>query len=282
MDRLLGPYRQLGLRRPYLSSRAQVGLKALIPIRTFADWEGLTKVGYLEGDLVAHCGESTEGFYLHTLDTIDIRSGWTELVVIFGRQQERVGGAVDQIRRRLPFALRGFDCDNGSEFINQGLYDYCRRHQIEFTRSRPYKKNDQAHVEQRNWYAVRRVVGYDRYSSKAAFAQLGKVYSLLQDHLNFFDPIRKLQSKEKIDGKVRKRYDRAATPYQRLLASGQLPSEKAEALRRQYERLNPVKLRHELEQALEKLWTLGELTRPASASLPKGTELAGQKALVTG
>ena len=269
IDRLLAPYRaeERRLRQPYLcarssaSDRSRERLKAKIPIRTFADWEGVradAKVGYLETDLVVHCGESTLGFYLHTLDMVDVVSGWTELVALFGRHQERVGAAVDQVKRRLPFPLLGVDCDNGSEFINQGLFDYCKRHTIEFTRSRPYRKNDQAHVEERNWFVVRRLVGYDRYSTKLAYAQLTKVYGLIQPYVNFFWPIRKIVAKERVGAKVRKRYDQARTPYQRLLESGVLTQEQRARLEATYLRLNPVKLRAEIERELDKLWELRE------------------------
>jgi hypothetical protein len=277
IDRLLKPAREHGFRRPYIPSRSSVGLKALIPIRTFADWDNV-RVGYLEADLVAHCGESTEGFYVHTLDMIDIVTGWTELAAVWGKQQERVGSGVDEVRRRLPFGLLGLDCDNGSEFINQGLFDYCRRHKVVFTRSRPYRKNDQAHVEQRNWFTIRRMVGYDRYSSKAAYDQMVKLYALIQDYMNFFQPMRKLVSKERVAGKVRKRYDEAQTPYQRLLASKVLPEDKVESLRRRYEWLNPVRLRAEIEAELEKLWNLREQTKVGESNEPP----AGKVGQVTG
>jgi hypothetical protein len=267
IDRLLKPARERGLRRPYIPSRSSTTLKALVPIRTFADWDNV-RVGYLEADLVAHCGESTEGFYVHTLDTIDIVTGWTELAAVWGKQQERVGSGVDEIRRRLPFPLMGLDCDNGSEFINQGLYDYCRRHKVEFTRSRPYRKNDQAHVEQRNWFAIRRMVGYDRYSSKTAYDQMVKLYGPLQDYMNFFEPMRKLVSKERVAGKIRKRYDEAQTPYQRLIAGKVLSEDKAGSLQRRYERLNPVRLRAEIEAGLEKLWDLREQAKVGEADEP--------------
>jgi hypothetical protein len=281
IDRLLSPYRaeDRRLRQPYLaarhSDRLRERLKGQIPIRTFADWEAVradAKVGFLEADLVVHCGESTLGFYLHTLDTVDVVSGWTELVAVFGRHQDRVGSAVDQIRRRLPFSLKGLDCDNGSEFINQGLFDYCRRHQIEFTRSRPYRKNDQAHVEQRNWFVVRRLVGYDRYSTKAAHAQLTKLYALVQQYVNHFWPIRKVVAKERVGSKVRKRYDQARTPYQRLLESGMLVPEQRARLEANYRRLNPVKLRAEIERELERLWELRERPKETKDGLAGGTK----------
>ena len=196
VDRLLKPHRDRNLRRPYLSGRRSVStLRSEVPIRTGVEY-GSVGVGHLEVDLVAHCGESTEGSYVHTLDAVDFATGWCELVPIWGKTQDHVGSAIAALQRRLPFELQGLDCDNGTEFINQVLYRFCHRQQIEFTRSRPYRKNDQAHVEQRNWFVVRRMIGYDRYSTKAAFTQLEATLRLLQDYMNYFQPIRKLQSKE--------------------------------------------------------------------------------------
>ena len=166
IDRLLHPYRRLGGRRLFTTTKPGSLLKSSIPIRTFADWQE-DRPGFLEADLVSHCGESTEGFYLTTLCAVDVASGWSECIGVWGKGQERVGGAVHRVRQRLPFSLLGLDSDNGSEFINQHLYNYCQRHGITFTRSRSYKKNDSCHVERKNWSVVRRLVGYDRYNSRA-------------------------------------------------------------------------------------------------------------------
>lgn len=262
IDRLLKPHRDRNLRRPYLSGRRSAStLRSEVPIRTGVEY-GAVGVGHLEIDLVAHCGESTEGSYVHTLDAVDFATGWCELVSIFGKTQDHVGSAIAALQRRLPFELQGLDCDNGSEFINQVLYRFCRQNRLEFTRSRPYRKNDQAHVEERNWFVVRRMIGYDRYSTKAAFDQMETTLRVLQQYMNHFQPIRKLKSKERIGARVRKRYDQAQTPYQRLLASGVLTSEQATARQRAYERLNPITLRAQLSAALDQLWMLRE--RPAS------------------
>ena len=157
IDRLLVRARQEDVRRPKTSLRSSSALRQVIPIRTFKDWEGVT-VGFLELDLVGHCGRSTQGFYLCSLVAVDIVTGWTVCAPVWGKGKSRVGSAMHRLRRQLPFPLLGIDTDNGGEFINRGLWDYCNRHGIKFTRSRPYKKNDQAHVEQRNWTAVRRRV----------------------------------------------------------------------------------------------------------------------------
>ncbi|MFC2014319.1 hypothetical protein ACFLU8_05600 [Chloroflexota bacterium] len=146
-------------------------LKSSIPIRTSADWQE-DRPGFLEADLVPHCGESGEGFYLTTLSGVDVATGWSECIGVWGKGQSRVGAAVHRIRQRLPFPLLGLDSDNGSEFINHHLYSYCQREKITFTRYRSYKKNDSCHVEQKNWSVVRRLVGYDRYNSQAALEDL--------------------------------------------------------------------------------------------------------------
>ncbi len=158
--------------------------------------------------------------------------------------------------------MLGPDSDNGSEFINQGLYDYCRRWGITFTRSRSYKKNDGCHVEQKNWSVVRRVIGYDRLSSKAAYEALGDVYTLLRLYINFFQPVLKLVGKSRNGAKVHKVYDVAKTPYQRLLSSGTLTEEKRRELAAVYVALNPVRLLKQIREAVEYLWTLAE--RPTS------------------
>ncbi len=241
IDRLLQPWRRLGGRRPFTTTRPGSLLKSSIPIRTFADWQE-DRPGFLEVDLVSHCGESTEGFYLTTLSTVDVASGWSECIGVWGKGQERVGGAVHRIGQRLPFPFLGSDSDNGSEFINQHLYNYCRQNGITFTRSRSYKKNDSCHVEQKNWSVVRRLLGYDRYSSRAALEALNRVYNLTRLYVNFFQPVMKLVAKTRHGAKVHKVYDTARTPYQRLLESGVLTEAKQQELAAMYHRLNPVTL----------------------------------------
>jgi hypothetical protein len=259
IDRALRPHRLRGQRRPFSTTKPGSLLKAAIPIRTFADWDD-KRPGFLEIDLVAHCGESTEGFYLNTLSTVDVATGWVECRGVWGKGQQRVGGAIHEISKRLPFPLLGLDSDNGSEFINHHLYDYCQRKEITFTRSRPYKKNDAAHVEQKNWSVVRRLVGYERYNSEEALAQLDQVYRLVRGYVNFFQPLMQLQRKSRHGAKVYKVYDSFKTPYRRLLASRVLTREQEEALAAQYERLNPVRLLSQINQALETLWGMADTT----------------------
>jgi len=261
IDRLLRRWRG-GPRHPLSTTKPGTLLKNAIPVRTFSEWNE-TQPGFLEADLVAHCGDSAEGFYLTTLSTVDVATGWCEPVAVWGKGQERVGGAVHHVRERLPMPMLGLDSDNGSEFINQGLYDYCRRWGITFTRSRSYKKNDSCHVEQKNWSVVRRVIGYDRFSSKAAYEALGNIYTLLRLYINFFQPVLKLVGKTRNGAKVHKVYDIAQTPYQRLLSSEILTEEKKRELDRIYTALNPVILLKQIRQTVEYLWTLAE--RPTSA-----------------
>ena len=257
IDRLLGPARKLGGRKPISTTRPGSLLKKLIPIRTFADWQE-TKPDFVETDLVAHCGESVEGFYLNTLCAVDVASGWTECLPVWGKYQERVCQAIHRVRRGLPFPLLGVDSDNGSEFINQYLYGYCQKNKITFTRSRSYKKNDSCHVEQKNGNIVRRLVGYDRYSSKAAYECLGRLYYLVRLYVNFFQPTMKLIAKSRQGAKVYKVYDTAQTPYQRLLKLKILSQVKQTELSAVYQGLNPVRLRNQINGTLEQLWKLAD------------------------
>ena len=257
IDRLLRPYRHRGLRRPFSTTKPGSLLKAAIPMRTFTDWDD-KRPGFLEIDLVAHCGESTEGFYLNTLSAVDVATGWVECQGVWGKGQQRVGAAIHRTGQCLPFPLLGLDSDNGSEFINHHLYAYCQRNRITFTRSRPYKKNDSAYVEQKNWSVVRRLVGYDRYSSKEALAQLNRLYRLVRLYTNFYQPVMQLQHKTRHGAKVHKVYDQARTPYQRVVEAGVLTEAQQKTLAEQYQSLNPVKLLEQINQALERLWDLAD------------------------
>ena len=255
LARLLAPARAQYPLRGATITRPGTWLKHEIPIRTFTEWDD-ARPGFLEVDLVAHCGTSTQGFYLCTLCAVDIATAWVELDAVWGKGQVRVGGAVEHIRTRLPLPLVGLDSDNGSEFINRSLVDYCRRYAITFTRSRAWKKNDSAHVEQKNGAIVRRLIGYDRFATRAAYAQLTRVYQLARLHVNFFQPVEKLVIKSREGARVHRVYDRAQTPFQRLCAAGVLAPDKRHELEVLYQSLNPLQLRRELDVALERLWAL--------------------------
>jgi hypothetical protein len=261
IDRLLQPHRKLGSRRSLSTTRPGSLLKSAIPIRTFADWKE-DQAGFMETDLVAHCGESTEGFYLNTLCAVDVASGWTECLPVWGKWQEKVRQSVHHMRQRLPFPLLGIDSDNGSEFINQVFYKYCHDEGITFTRSRSYRKNDSCHVEQKNGQVVRRFVGYDRFASKASFECLGRIYDLVRLYVNFFQPTMKLVTKTRHGAKVHKIYDTAQTPYQRLLQAGVLTEAKKVEMVAIYHGLNPVKL---LKQINDNIDQLGRLANRSSS-----------------
>lgn len=221
-------------------------LKQAIPIRTFTPWED-ERPGFLEIDLVAHCGTTTEGIYLNTLTCTDLATGWTECEGLPNKTQAAVSQAIIELRQNLPFPLLGLDSDNGSEFINDTLYRYCLAEQITFTRSRPYKKNDQAHVEQKNWSVVRHTIGYDRLESADELALLRSIYADLRLYINFFQPVVKLLKKEKVDGRTIRKYDQAKTPYRRVLELEEISVEIKARLTNQYVHLNPVTLRNRID-----------------------------------
>lgn len=255
IDRCLKPARFEP--KPHGLSTTKPGtlLKKAIPIRTFADWDD-ARPGFVEIDLVAHCGDSVEGQFLNTLTTTDISTGWTDCEAVLHRSQLLVFQAIKNMRQRLPFPLLGLDSDNGGEFINDILYRYCLDEQITFTRSRPYKKNDQAHVEQKNWSVVRHVVGYDRWESQEELDLLNSLYADLRLYVNFFQPVLKLIGKEQVGKKTVKRYDEAATPYQRVLQSEQVDLPAKARLCHQYLQLNPVRLRNEIDEKVARLWKI--------------------------
>lgn len=230
-------------------------LKSAIAVRTWADWDD-ARPGFLEIDLVAHCGDTTEGVYLNTLTATDISTGWTECLALPNKTQVAVSQAITVLRQRLPFPLLGLDSDNGSEFINDTLYRYCQTEQITFTRSRPYKKNDQAHVEQKNWSVVRHTIGYDRLETEPELALLHAIYADLRLYVNFFQPVLKLMGKVLVDGKTVKQYDQAATPYRRVLASELISFEVKARLTNLYVQLNPVSLRQRIDENVARLWKI--------------------------
>ena len=249
IDRLMRPYKDRGLRRPFSTTKPGSLLKSQIPIRTFGEWDD-DRPGFIEVDLVAHCGDKVEGFHLNTLTAVDIATGWVECQAVWGKGQERVGGAIAEVSRLLPFHLVGLDSDNGSEFINHHLLTYCQRNEITFTRSRPYRKNDSAHVEQKNWSVVRRLIGYGRYSSRESLRLLQRVYSLVRQYINYFQPVMKLRSKTRNGARVHKVYDEARTPYQRLIEYDVLDLEERQTMQRHYEFLNPLRLRNQIDQGV--------------------------------
>ncbi len=254
IDHCLRPIR---IQSPHGLSTTKPGslLKNLIPVRTFTAWDE-ERPGFMEIDLVAHCGNTTEGQYLNTLTCTDIATGWTDVTALPHRSQEAVSKAIHSMRQRLPFPLLGINSDNGSEFINDLLHRYCMDEKITFTRSRPYKKNDQAHVEQKNWSVVRHTVGYDRWETEQELVILESIHDDLRLYINFFQPSFKLIAKERIGNKTVKRYDTAKTPYQRVLERKDISLDAKARLVNLYLQLNPAELRRSIDLKTAKLWKI--------------------------
>jgi len=266
-DRLLKRARQ-GV-RPHGLGTTKPGslLFQAIPIRTFAQWDD-AQPGFMEVDLVAHCGNSTHGEYLNSLDMVDVKTRWVELAALINRSQATVTAAVSDCQARLPYRLLGLDSDNGSEFINNDLKRHCEQEGITFTRCRPYKKNDQAYVEQKNWTAVRQVVGYDRYEGPVACTALKALYVPLRLYLNFFQPVMVLVEKQRHGSKITKRYDLAKTPYQRALDAPEVSEAAKQRLRQLYASLNPAELLRQIQARQTALWKLAQ--QPSDATMSAG------------
>ena len=254
IDRCLRPLRN---KSPRGLSTTKPGslLKKSIAVRTFTPWSE-EQPGFMEIDLVAHCGNTTEGQYLNTLTCTDLSTGWTDVCGLPHRSQQAVCQAIQLMRQRLPFPLLGIDSDNGSEFINELLYRYCLDQKITFTRSRPYKKNDQAHVQQKNWSVVRPIVGYDRWETDQELALLEDTYADLRPYINCFQPSVKLIAKQRIGNQTFKQYDTAKTPYQRVLERNDISLPAKARLTNLYVQLNPAELRRSIDQKTAKLWKL--------------------------
>jgi hypothetical protein len=227
-------------------------LKHKIAVR-LTNWD-TAKVGYVEADLVFHCGASTLGEHACTVSATEISSGWWEGEPILGKSQDRCFRALKEIRQRCPFEWKGLDSDNGQEFINEVLYKYCAREKLEFTRSRPGHKNDNAYIEEKNWTHVRKILGYLRYDTVEEVAIIrGLYHHELRLYKNFFQPVMKLVSKERIGGRIKRKYGTPTTPYQNLMQSKQLSQEAEEQLRQAYYPLNPAALKRDIDAKINKL-----------------------------
>jgi hypothetical protein len=256
IDRKLKPFRQQQ-GRGRSTTKPGTLLKQAIPIRTFADWDD-AQPGFVEMDFVAHCGESPAGLFLNTLTAVDVTTGWTECFLLRQRCQQAVSTTLDLLQARLPFPLRGVDCDNDSAFINGTLLRYCQEQEITFTRCRPYKKNDQAFVEQKNGAVVRQLIGYRRYTSQAAATLLEAIYDDLHHYVNFFQPVQKLTCKERRGARLYKKYDQAQTPHQRAMGSSAVSAACKIRLQHTFTTLNPAALRRQIDEHLQRLWQLPE------------------------
>jgi hypothetical protein len=261
IDRILGPDRARTALKGRSTTKPGTLLKSKIQIRTGTEWNDAVP-GFIEIDLVAHCGDSTRGEYCNTLDATDIATGWTETRAVRNKAQVHVFAALKDIRSALPFDLLGIDSDNGSEFINEELFRYCQEEDLTFTRSRAYRKNDGCHVEQKNWSVVRRNVGYARFDTPEELQVLREIHSLVRLHTNFFMPSAKLVSKTRDGSKVTKRYDKPTTPYRRVLASEDIDGKTKTALTAQFQTLNPADLRRRIGRLQDKLYKLNARKNP--------------------
>lgn len=207
---------------------------------------------------MAHCGESTAGQFLCSFTATDVATGWTECFSLRHRSQIAVTEALDQLRQRLPFPLLGIDSDNDSVFINDLILNDCQMHKITFTRCRPYKKNDQCFVEQKNWSIVRHTIGYQRFESQAAHQLLGDIYAELHLYTNLFQPTFKLVSKKRTGAKVYKQYDTPKTPLQRVLDMKLLSPENSDLWQATYRDTNPAQCRRNIDEKVKQLVRLGK------------------------
>jgi hypothetical protein len=254
IDRRLQARKHRLKRRLYGTTRPGTLLKHLVPLKT--DHWDVTQPGYLEIDLVSHSGAAASGDFLHTLDAVDIHTGWVERQAVRGKGQHGILQALTTIAQQLPFSLRGVDSDNGSEFINGHLVAFCEQRRIQFTRSRPYKKDDNAHVEQKNWTHVRKLVGWDRYDTPEAQRVLNGLYAELRLFQNLFQPSMKLQRKERRGSRLLRRYDRPQTPFERVRACATVDATQVAALERVLKRTDPFVLAQRIAQHLERVASL--------------------------
>ena len=255
IDRRLREEKKRAGRRLYGGTKPGSLLKHQVPIKT--DRWDVSRPGYSEIDLVSHSGSNASGEFAHTLNLTDIHTTWTESVAILGKAQVRVSKGLDEIRRELPFELSGIDSDNGSEFINAHLVRYCEREAIQFTRGRPYKKDDNAHIEQKNWTHVRKLMGWVRYDSEAAVLAMNRLYRgelrLLQ---NLFLPSVKLVRKERVGSRLRRRYGAAKTPFDRVLECQAVRPVQVARLTALRERLDPFALSRSVDVQLDRIHAL--------------------------
>ena len=255
IDRRLAPHKTRIRHRLYGRTKPGTLLKHQIPIRT-THWQ-VTEPGWVEVDLVSHSGDSARGEFIFSLNVTDMLTGWVETRAVMGKGQLGVLAALEEIAGALPFELKGIDSDNGGEFINAHLVRFCEQHAIEFTRGRPYKKDDNAHIEQKNWTHVRKVLGWERYDTPRALKAINAFYrGAWSTMMNLFQPSIKLKCKVRRGSQLRRRYDQPQTPLDRLRASQQGRAERVARLQRERSRCDPFELAEEIDRRLEAIWQL--------------------------
>ena len=275
IDRVLAPDRAKLRMKGRSGTKPGSILRRQIPIRTFADWDD-AQPGFCEVDLVSHDGGNPSGEFCYTLTLTCVATGWTETRALMNKAQRWMHEALIDIVGCLPFPLRGLDSDNGSEFINRHLLRWCEDNAITLTRTRPYRKNDNCFVEQKNWPVVRQSVGYARYDDPEELEALRELYAHLRLWVNFFSPRMKLMAKSRRGARVTKTFDRARTPYRRLLETEGLPRPAKDELEATYLTLNPAELRRRIGRCQDRLVELvktkqerrKEVRRPPSPPRP--------------
>jgi len=263
IDRVLRPYRTGRRRRMYCATKPGKIIKTKIPIKT--DQWNENRPGFLEADTVVHCGGTLLGDFINTIDTVDIATGWSEQRAIWGKSKHHVVEQIKDIEQSLPFKLLGFDSDNGNEFLNKTLIKYFTRgpkNPVQFTRSRPYHKDDNAHIEQKNWTHVRQWFGYYRFDNPDILGLFNDLYkNEWRLYHNFFMPSMKLVAKDRVGSRIVKKHDKPQTPFRRLLTSRFVDAQMKMNLKHQYLALNPFFLRKEIDRKLKIIF---EKRRPAS------------------
>jgi len=257
IDRVLKPTRVKYTKRGRSTTKPGTLLRKSIPIKT-DQWDEL-RPGFLEADTVAHCGDTVAGMFVYTINLVDIATGWTEQRAVWGKGETGVLEQIKDVEAKLPFPLRGFDCDNGGEFINYHLIRHfgSKINPVQFTRSRSYRKDDNAHVEQKNWTHVRQWFGYHRLENQKIVPLMNNLYTAeWRLFHNFFCPSVKLIEKKRVASKTIKRYDVPKTPYQRVLESPEVSSARKQALKEQFTGLNPFRLRKAIEKKLQEIFNI--------------------------
>jgi transposase InsO family protein len=273
IDRRLAEHKRKIKRRLYGRTKPGTLLKHQIPIKT-EHWD-VRGPGFAEIDLVSSSGDNASGEFIHSLNLTDIHTGWVETRAVMGKSEAHVRAALEEIRAALPFPLKAIDSDNGSEFINHHLVRYCREHSIAFTRGRPYKKDDNAHIEQKNWTHVRKLLGWERYDSERALQAINALYTAdLRLMQNLFQASVKLIGKKRVGSRLRRRYDMPRTPLDRVAECADADAAALAHLKQLRDRLDPFRLSRSIDQQLDRIYALADRRHSPKTRRPGAVEAA--------
>jgi len=270
IDRLMAPSRAKFTRQGLCTTKPGSIIKKHIPIKT-NQWDE-QKPGFVEADAVAHCGDSAAGTFIFTVNWVDISTAWTQQQAVWGKGEKGVLIAIQNMEKTTPFPILGFDCDNGSEFLNWHLIKYFtnRKRPVQFTRARAYMKNDNAHIENKNWTHVRQYLGYQRFDNTELVDKLNELYTAEWNlYFNFFIPSVKLIEKKRVGSKIIKKYDKPKTPFQRLLESEYIPIKTKKNLQAQFTNLNPFELQKQMSLKIKTILNIVNLTHESEKSKSK-------------